>query len=90
MKDVFDCVEAEDLTPDLEMVANVCGIEFVRNLLRNLSGLSFYVPKLSRLESFIGKYMRNNKEKNLKQVAKELLVSEQFLKKLIKDKRIKV
>ena len=86
MKDVYDMMSEEDLTPDLMMMADVCGLETLRQLLRNFAGLSFYIPKISRLDKLIMKYVRSNRDKSYKQIAKDLNVSEIFLKKLIKSR----
>lgn len=80
MNEVFDYISQEELTEDLQMLADVCGMDTVRLMLRNFSGLSFYVPRISRLDGFIDRYMKDNKEKSLKTIALELGVSSQFLK----------
>lgn len=87
-KDIFDLIEIEDLTIDLELIANVAGIEAVRNMLRNLQGAYLYIPKVSRLEKFVIKYMRNNANKSFKEIAVELGVSPQYLWKLKREGRL--
>ncbi|MBM2814661.1 MAG: hypothetical protein HW421_1423 [Ignavibacteria bacterium] len=86
MKDVFEQVCFHDLTPDLQLLAESFGIEIVRNLLRNFGGISFYIPKMSRLDGFIIKYIKENSGKSLKIIASELGVSEHFLRVLSKKK----
>ena len=78
--DVYGQIEYEDLTYELKLMADACGIETVQKLLRHLGGMSFYLPKLSRLDNFIMKYLSQNKSKSLKEIAKDLKVSEQFLR----------
>ncbi len=78
--DVYTQIHFDELTDDLQMMSNACGIETVQSLLRNFGGMSFYIPKLSRLDSFVWKYVKQNPEKTFKQIARELKVSEQFLK----------
>jgi hypothetical protein len=80
--DVFAKITEEDLTPDLRMISDACGIDSVKGLLREFGGMSFYIPKITRLDKFILKYLDENNEKSLKQIAKELNVSEQFLKNM--------
>lgn len=87
MKNIYEKIEQDDLTPDLEMISNICGIDTVRTLLREFGGLNFYIPKLTRLENFIQKYMNQNKDKTLKQIATDLKVSEQFLKNKIRERK---
>jgi Mor family transcriptional regulator len=86
MADVFDIMNDEDLTPDLKMIKETCGEETVKKLLRNFGGLSFYIPKISRLDSLVAKYMKKNKGKDYKQIARELKVSLQYLKKVDNEK----
>ncbi|MGB9771852.1 MAG: Mor transcription activator family protein [Candidatus Kapaibacteriota bacterium] len=85
LKDIFSKVEIEDLTEDLKLIANSCGIDTVRILLRYCSGMSIYIPKIARLERFIERYIKENSSKNFKQIASELGVTEQFIKKLFKE-----
>ncbi len=85
MADIFDIMSDEDLTPDLKMLKEICGEDTVKKLLRNLGGLSFYIPKITRLDSLVAKYMKNHKEKDCKLIAKELKVSLQYLKKVINE-----
>lgn len=80
--DIYSQISNEDLTPDLRMIADACGIESVKGLLREFAGMSFYIPKLTRLERFIDKYLKANTEKSLKQIARDLNVSEQYLKNI--------
>lgn len=81
MKDQFDEILYEDLTEDLKLLADYCGIELVRKAMRELSGMNFYIPKISRLDNFMIRYLRENRSKSRKEIAKFLNVSEQYLKK---------
>jgi len=78
--DIFDEVTTEDLTPDLQILANQCGMDTLRTLLRNYGGLSIYIPRISRLDNFISKYLNGNRSKSMKQLAVDLGVSEQFVR----------
>lgn len=80
MKDIYDYLTEEDLTLDLRLFASVCGIETMRKILKNFSGISFYFPKVSRFESLVIKYIKENKNKPNSQIAKELRVSSQYIK----------
>lgn len=83
--DVFTKLEISDLTDDLKLIANACGIDTVRMLLRYCAGMSIYIPKLARLDKFILRYIRENSDKSFKQIATELGVTEQFVKKLFRQ-----
>jgi hypothetical protein len=84
MKDVYELLTEEDLTSDLQLLQDICGIDTIRSLLRNFGGLSFYIPKITRLDSLVLKYVKAHSDETYKKIAKELNVSEQFLKLLIK------
>jgi hypothetical protein len=85
-KDIYKLIEEEDLTPDLQLMAAVIGIENVIKLIKELQGSSFYIPKITRLDNFIGKYLNMNRNKPVKLIARELGVTEMFLKKFRKQK----
>lgn len=79
-KDIFDRIEREDLTEELLLISDVCGIETVQILLRHYSGLSFYIPKISRFDGFVIRYINENLSKSCKEIANELSVSEQYIR----------
>lgn len=83
MKDQYDEIEYEDLTDDLMIMAEHCWIDAVRQMLRELPGMSFYIPRISRLDKFIARFTKENRDKSRKEIAKKLRVTEQFLKKYI-------
>lgn len=73
-----------DLTEDLQMIYDVCGEAVVIKLIENLGGLSFYVPKITRFDDLIYRFIRNNKNETLKKLAMRLGVTEQYLKTIVK------
>lgn len=79
MQDVYELIEKEDLTPDLKLIADVCGIIATQKLLKHLNGMSFYIPRLSRLKKFILRYAEINNNKTTKEIAKELRVTEKYI-----------
>jgi len=78
--DIYDKISREDLTEELLLISDICGIETVQLLLRHFSGMSFYIPKISRLDGFIIKYLEDNSAKSCKEIANELSVSEQYIR----------
>jgi hypothetical protein len=84
MVDKYEILVRDDLSPDMQMIYDLVGLDTVKKLLVSYSGLSFYVPKITRFDTMIMRYIKQNREKTLKQVAMELNVSEQFLKNLVK------
>ena len=88
--EVYARINEEHLTPDLSMIESVCGIETVRILLQNFGGMTFYIPKLSRLEQFVTEYITEHLvSKSYKEVALELRVSETYIRTLQKKQQTK-
>jgi len=86
MQDKLYLIEYEDLTPDLQLLADVIGMDTTRIILRELAGVYLYIPNISRLERFVLRYLKSNIEKPVKKTANELGVSAQFLWKLKREK----
>ncbi|ROL61548.1 hypothetical protein D9V86_05190 [Bacteroidetes/Chlorobi group bacterium ChocPot_Mid] len=84
MENIFDLLTESDLTPDLKILLDVCGMETVKLILKNLNGLNIYVPGIAHLDTLVLKYIRKYSDKTTKQLAFELGVSETYLKKLEK------
>jgi len=80
MKDIYDYIKEDELTDDLKLLSDVCGIDSVRKILKSLAGFSFYVPRISRFDKFIESYLNENELRSRKELALELGVSDQFLK----------
>ncbi|KKN79199.1 hypothetical protein LCGC14_0342160 [marine sediment metagenome] len=75
-------VEFKDLTPDLEILSDVIGIENVRLLIEKVSGVQFRIPRLPTLNGFCRKYIKNNIEKSNMVLAFELDSSDNFVRLL--------
>lgn len=88
MKDVYELIQEEHLTEDLKLIAAITGMDTLRNMLRHLKGLHIYIPKLTRLDSFVVEFINNNSDKPIKAIAYELGVSEQYLRNMQKNIRI--
>ncbi len=89
MNDVYQYIVEDDLKGDLRLLSDICGLDTVRVLMKNLGGLSFYIPKITHLDSFVFRYINHNKNKNFKEIAKDLNVSQQFVKTVIKRNKPK-
>ncbi len=85
MQSIFDEIQKEELTPDLQLLADVCGMECVRLLLRTLPSSSFYLPKITRFEKFIARYVEQHQDKTERMLALELGVCEPFIKKITRS-----
>ncbi|MGA2296023.1 MAG: Mor transcription activator family protein [FCB group bacterium] len=83
--DIFELMTEDDMTPDLKMLCGICGMETMKEILRNFGGLNFYIPKVARLDSLVRKYVKKNRDKENKQIARELNVTVQYLYKILKN-----
>lgn len=84
MDNIFELLTENDLTPDLKILLDVCGMDTVKIILKKLNGLNLYIPGIAHLDTLVYKYIRKNPDKTTKQLAYELGVSETYLKKLQK------
>jgi Mor family transcriptional regulator len=85
MANIYTKIEFDDLTDDLQDLAAIIGIENVRKLMETNSGAQFYIPKITRLDTFIRKYLEENKKRDSKELAKELSCSVQFVRLKMKQ-----
>jgi hypothetical protein len=56
----INSLERDDLSTDLQLLADLIGIENVRRIVEVCGGLRFYVPKLTHNKQFICRYINNN------------------------------
>ena len=78
-------INFEELPLDLQFVADKCGINTACELLKNLQGTNIYIPKMSNLTKYVTRYITLNRDKKNKQLATELGVSENYIRKLKYD-----
>ncbi|MCO5251545.1 MAG: hypothetical protein M9949_09020 [Candidatus Kapabacteria bacterium] len=83
--DVYDIITIDEVTPDMQLLADVCGEEAMRQILRHLGGTQFYIPKMSKFDRFVIRFYNQNKDKPLKYTAIQLGVSEQYLRNKIAE-----
>ena len=87
IKNSFDVsnITLDELTPDLQIVADKCGLDTVLLLLKHLQGTNIYIPRISRLTDYVLRYIKENIAKSIKELALELGVSENFIRRLKLD-----
>ncbi len=81
---VLDMMASDDLTEDLKLIESVCGMDTVKKLMTDLSGINFYIPKITSLETLVMRYIKTNSGKSFKQMARELGVSDVYVKSVFK------
>lgn len=77
-------LEFSDLNPDLTDLADILGLELLEELIIKFGGANYYIPKISSLDNFVDRHIKTNKDKTDKQLARDLNVSENFIKKRMK------
>jgi len=77
-------IRVEDLTDDLKIVADVIGLEKTVDLMFNLSGMVLYIPRYG-YKNVLKRMLQENGSVNIRDIAKELGVSENFIRNLTKD-----
>ncbi|HRP02860.1 MAG TPA: hypothetical protein PLE30_09460 [Candidatus Kapabacteria bacterium] len=81
--DLYQHLLEEDLSNDLKMLSELCGIDCVRLLMKNYSGLQFYIPKISSFRSVFIRIIQNESSSiSNKDLASRLDVSEEFIRKI--------
>jgi hypothetical protein len=71
-EDILEKLDMNDLTPDLQLIAEKNGIDAVKELFRTWDGLPFYVPKFNRIPSLLKKYVASRPGVHPKVLAKEI------------------
>ena len=56
--DIYELLNEDDFTSDLKLLSSIRGVEITRNIIRYLSGISFYIPKITKLDTFVMSYLK--------------------------------
>lgn len=84
MNILYEDLRYEDLTKDMKLLADVLGMDTVKVLLTELSGLNFYIPHIQSLKDPIRRFIEKNPTLTDKQIAVKLGVSEVYIRKFTK------
>ena len=84
-EDIIKMLEEKDLPEHFQIVAEVCGIETARLLIKELGGITLSIPMINSLRSLIERYVSENaKEIPIKKIARELGMNERAVAKIFK------
>lgn len=78
---LYSSIKQEELTPDMQLLAEVCGMDKLRLILEELRGMTFYIPRITRIEKFVDRWLAENKRLPPKELARELGVSENYIRR---------
>lgn len=88
-----DHVSFEDLTDDMKLVAQSCGLEVARSLICNCPGIQLYVPRPENMSEVMRRYVRARigerlpTDAELKAIAIELGKSPSYLRQIMSRAR---
>jgi hypothetical protein len=82
-----DLITDKNLSPDMQLVADVCGIEVVRTLMAKLPGLRIYIPHPSRVTSIVRQYIhqRSRDGAGPVEIAAELGLSVRYVRDCLRS-----
>lgn len=84
-ENIIELLEEQDLPEHFRIVAETCGIETAKILIRELGGINIYIPKFTSLRSLVERYIKVNAEKiSIKKIAQELNMSERAVKRILR------
>ena len=84
-KEIIEMLEEQDLPEHFQIVAETCGIETARLLIKELGGITLSVPMVNSLRTLIERYVsENSKEIPVKKIARELGMNERAVTNIIR------
>lgn len=91
-KELIDSLELEDLRENEELyaMAELIGIENMRNVIGCLGGSTIHIPQIQRIKPCVKKYMMNNLDKKRTQLLVETGLSKQKINEYYKELKIVV
>ena len=85
-EDIIKMLEEKDLPEHFQIVAEVCGIETARLLIKELGGISLSIPMVNSLRSLIERFISENSSViSIKKIARELGMNERAVAKIFKS-----
>lgn len=84
-EEIIEMLEENDLPEHFQIVAETCGIETARLLIKELGGITVSIPMVTSLRSLLERYIRENvNEIPIKRIARELGMSERAITNILK------
>ncbi len=84
-EDIIEMLEEQDLPEHFQIVAEVCGIETARILIKELGGITVSIPMVTSLRSLLERYIKDNvKELPIKKIARELGMNERAVSNILR------
>lgn len=84
IKKILEHLDYTDLTDDLKIIADECGMETVKIILETFDGTAIYIPTVNNIESLLLKYLRFRENENPRKLRKEIGRSIEYTQDLLK------
>lgn len=85
-EEIIEMLEEQDLPEHFQIVAEVCGIETARILIKELGGISLSIPMVNSLRTLIERFIaENSRIISIKKIARELGMNERAVAKIFKS-----
>jgi len=87
-EDIIEMLEEQDLPEHFQIVAETCGIETARLLIKELGGITVSIPMVNSLRTLVERYIADNaKEIPIKKIARALGMNERAVANILKKIR---
>lgn len=84
--DIIEMLEEQDLPEHFQIVAEVCGLDMARILIKELGGITLSIPMVNSLRSLIERFITENSSViSIKKIARELGMNERAVAKIFKS-----
>lgn len=84
---IIDYLRYEDLPADLQVLADVVGLDALKELIIKLGGISLYIPKTQSLTALQDRYVADNKHRPVKVLMEETGLSQRSVYRKLREKR---
>lgn len=86
IKDVLlDMLEESDLPSGFKIVAEFCGLDIAKHLLRELEGMQIYIPQIKTLTPLHSRYIKKNiNKKSIRYLASDIGLTEKAVRNIAK------
>lgn len=85
--DIKEFIEIEDLSADMQVVAEACGIEVARILVEKCASLRIHIPKFANLRTSVVKAVESNQHLRPTELARSLQVSLSTVENVQRERR---
>lgn len=82
---IYSSIRRDELSDDMGLLADLCGLDNIQKIMEAYHGLSFYVPQVTYHHKFIMRYLKEHRNQPIKKLAVYLGVSEVYVRNQLKE-----